>query len=1215
MPLLRSNTRAHSPAPASYYPPSPRPPNFLPPSHYAAAGGFSFLSRHAQQSSTESDDVYRPVEVPSSPDIYMPVSQPDSDSSFEFQPRSEKRFTMTSSKNKLNKRESQMMNLPMVETQLLPSLRDTIDRMTRPPSRAASSHTAPLPAQLSVKSFYVDRTLSPNMAPSSLRSPRPVTPQLPSPSPIEEPMTPKAKQGPPKPVLKSALRAPTPKLFSPKVDSAEPMLPASFTGASALRSVRSLLRRKSSTTSSTTCESIVPKHMVKQTESSIPIRPSRARSRTDPGTFLNPKVSQDPPSTPQPGKPKAFVSNIPRPRGKSPGGVRFRGQLTDESDAEYRYDSQNRNARKLVVANAEVFASSSSSESEVEPFEAAGGGLGFQISPKVTRSRGEILDSEPFMTEDVYARPKEAGVRQSIISYASSDSEYQDDYDDRDNRVPSVDAEGTDQAHLRRKAELMGIVKGLQFSNPGEKKVIDEESDYSGEEGLAISASADVIKNDPEDGPVSESEYDEEDDYLDDHRRTPTVLISAEDDRCSPSSHFPSRFHASIEIRPSESPRVGKLRQDPDSQSYDVVSLAEHSRIAAARERRAFGIPPSESDEVYQTASRGTQEVLSHADSILSAMGSEIWHNDECDELSSGAEALFRTLSGGRPRESLGRKNQLQRSSVAEPRKLHPKSANGGQNEDVVTRQNSLELLQVQRGESEIRRQEILWELRETEATFVHRLTCIVRLFVLPLRVQDSKAWISGVPSGIARLFDWLEDILNLHTQILSVLQSMDSDQHLGVEGCAGALREFVPRLEIYQPYMVRLAEGVELVRALVANGDSDFGEFVRLQEATSDCKGWSLDRFLVEPVNRIAVYPGVFERLLDATPQSHQDYLPTLCLLRSTDLIIKVMAEVKLREDEYEFVKSITERIPGLADIARRDRRLLHQGQVRRVDSDISSFPEDRLQNRSSRLVNAINDWDARRARSGSVKSNASSATGSSITSSWDTPASPTPNSSFLDSTGNRKHISKLHTTHFQSRATNNVPPVTSDVLLQLFVFTDLLVVTIPTEDGSRNLCEGISVVRILGISTEGERSFSYLSFIISSLFPEPSMISLQVLPVTDLTILRSKSVDIVSSSAGIATIQVGTEPEERDRWVEALERCKNSTLRLMSIPLGLEYDDDRLQRTVVDSLVASGLPIPKSPSFQLIGSEKRQEREERGWWSLRFREVLKDVVGRELS
>ncbi len=47
----------------------------------------------------------------------------------------------------------------------------------------------------------------------------------------------------------------------------------------------------------------------------------------------------------------------------------------------------------------------------------------------------------------------------------------------------------------------------------------------------------------------------------------------------------------------------------------------------------------------------------------------------------------------------------------------------------------------------------------------------------------------------------------------------MDSDQHLGVEGRAETLREFVPRLEIYQPYIVRLAEGVELVELLSQTG------------------------------------------------------------------------------------------------------------------------------------------------------------------------------------------------------------------------------------------------------------------------------------------------------------------------------------------------------------------------------------------------------------
>ncbi|KAF9014705.1 hypothetical protein BDZ89DRAFT_1142100 [Hymenopellis radicata] len=55
---------------------------------------------------------------------------------------------------------------------------------------------------------------------------------------------------------------------------------------------------------------------------------------------------------------------------------------------------------------------------------------------------------------------------------------------------------------------------------------------------------------------------------------------------------------------------------------YEAVSIAQHSHVAAARPRRAFGIPPSESDEVY----RETQAVLLHADGVLSEMN---WQDDE----------------------------------------------------------------------------------------------------------------------------------------------------------------------------------------------------------------------------------------------------------------------------------------------------------------------------------------------------------------------------------------------------------------------------------------------------------------------------------------------------------------------------------------------------------------------------------------------------------
>jgi hypothetical protein len=54
--------------------------------------------------------------------------------------------------------------------------------------------------------------------------------------------------------------------------------------------------------------------------------------------------------------------------------------------------------------------------------------------------------------------------------------------------------------------------------------------------------------------------------------------------------------------------------------------------------------------------------------------------------------------------------------------------------------------------------------------------------------------------------------------------------------------------------------------------------------------------------------------------------------------------------------------------------------------------------------------------------------------------------------------------------------------------------------------------------------------------------------------------------------------------------------------------------------SMLAAGLPFPKSPSMQMDESERglasdaeQQEREERGWWSKRFHEVFSELSAQE--
>jgi RhoGEF domain len=350
--------------------------------------------------------------------------------------------------------------------------------------------------------------------------------------------------------------------------------------------------------------------------------------------------------------------------------------------------------------------------------------------------------------------------------------------------------------------------------------------------------------------------------------------------------------------------RVGEygMRSNTPQQAMPVLSpsamsnVAANSRAAATRHREAFGIPRPISDHYADPAHKVTSQMLPHADSDLSTVGDNSWRED-CDGFSEEAETLFEKLGGrthrehgtrgrrprtknhevqsrGNGREFPGQRSHTSLSEnsnvssvndehVPEPikpeqnRGVTPLSEIGGWRSSIPP--SVYRSLLEQRGEIEMQRQEVIWEFCETEDVFVSHLHSVVRLFVQPLRAQNSKTWITGVPTDVARLFDWLEDIVNLHSQILAALHATRKDAYSMVERVAESLKLFVPRLEIYQPYLVRLEDIAALIERLMDDGRSDFGEFVTLQQNSTECHGWSLERFLIEPVNRLAQYPEFF--------------------------------------------------------------------------------------------------------------------------------------------------------------------------------------------------------------------------------------------------------------------------------------------------------------------------------------------------------------------
>ncbi|EFP75418.2 uncharacterized protein PGTG_00749 [Puccinia graminis f. sp. tritici CRL 75-36-700-3] len=240
-------------------------------------------------------------------------------------------------------------------------------------------------------------------------------------------------------------------------------------------------------------------------------------------------------------------------------------------------------------------------------------------------------------------------------------------------------------------------------------------------------------------------------------------------------------------------------------------------------------------------------------------------------------------------------------------------------------------------GAVEMRRQELIWELCETEHSFAMGLRQVIEIFAFPLRTPEG-AWISGVPTEVARLLDWLEDIVNLHSQMAFQAKTCCQYQTeaLGlVVHISEVFLELTPKLEVYQPYLVRFSEVTAAIEEMVANVDSDFGEFVRMQSSLPECGRMSLTSFLLKPIQRLMKYPLFYKQLCDVTPPAHPDHEATVCLFNATDSMIRVLQEVKEREDEYEKLKKMESRVRGLPlgfKLARRDRRLLAQGLLKTV-------------------------------------------------------------------------------------------------------------------------------------------------------------------------------------------------------------------------------------------------------------------------------------------
>jgi hypothetical protein len=136
--------------------------------------------------------------------------------------------------------------------------------------------------------------------------------------------------------------------------------------------------------------------------------------------------------------------------------------------------------------------------------------------------------------------------------------------------------------------------------------------------------------------------------------------------RHAPSVRHEVQSSSSRAKRPSPSPPASRVYNDESLRGRlgkhkhrtEASAIVDGYRFAAARERMAFGIPPSDSDEVLKKALGETG--FSHTESEASSLNRTMWQEEESEELSVDAESIFKAMDYKKNEKDIKRDEERQ---------------------------------------------------------------------------------------------------------------------------------------------------------------------------------------------------------------------------------------------------------------------------------------------------------------------------------------------------------------------------------------------------------------------------------------------------------------------------------------------------------------------------------------------------------------------------
>ncbi|KAM6976959.1 pleckstrin homology domain-containing family G member 5 [Aplochiton taeniatus] len=221
--------------------------------------------------------------------------------------------------------------------------------------------------------------------------------------------------------------------------------------------------------------------------------------------------------------------------------------------------------------------------------------------------------------------------------------------------------------------------------------------------------------------------------------------------------------------------------------------------------------------------------------------------------------------------------------------------------------------------------QEAIWELLNTEATYIKKLRVITDLFMCGLlNLQESGLLTEVEP---ARLFSNIQDIVRLHTALWGqvMLPALEKARRaralINPEDFHQGFRTFGTRFQPYIRYCMEEEGSLEYMRSLHRDNEL-FRTYVTWAETNKQCNRLKLADMLAKPHQRLTKYPLLLKSILKKTDESSvRDAVSNMVglvegFINSVDSQMRrreerqKLATISARIDTYEAVEGSSEEV-----------------------------------------------------------------------------------------------------------------------------------------------------------------------------------------------------------------------------------------------------------------------------------------------------------------